>query len=315
MRGPSEAQEVQPRRWSLDVFRAAYDRFEQDNAEGLAAGLAYGALLSIAPLLLVVLGIASMALGEGAAREQLETLTSESLGPQALELIDQMIADARAWSGGATAIGLVVFVLGSARLVSFVIRAFDLVFDVPPPEKSVPFAQKVRAYATTQAKSVGVTLACGVLIVVSMVVRSLGESLFGTLRSDGLEVLWVIGRELASTLVWAMALAIVYRALPPIRLNRGDVLHGALVSAVLVSAVLLVLRLGASHFELGAAYGAASAIVGTLVILYVVAQLFLFGAEVTAELASRRTSEVRSGKTAKPARSNEAAPTLTPAYG
>ena len=66
--------------------------------------------LSIAPLLLVVLAVASLALGDGGARDQLSALVHDSLGDRAVPLVSQLIHDARAWSGGATVIGVVFFV-------------------------------------------------------------------------------------------------------------------------------------------------------------------------------------------------------------
>lgn len=176
-----------------------------------------------------------------------------------------------------------------------------MIFDVPSRAKD-SFAQSIRRYFTTQAKSVAVTLGAGLLMVVSLVVRAIGES---TLGGDGhgvLAVLWPIGREMISFAFWFAALAAVYRFVPPVRLDRGDVVCGAAVSAAVVSLTLLVLRLGASVFDFGAAYGAAGAIVATLLTLYVVSQLFLFGAELTAELASRRGLAVRSSRDGCPER-------------
>jgi membrane protein len=281
-----------PRRWSLALWLAAYDRLQTDNGDGLAASLAFGALLSIAPLMFIVLAVASLLLGEGGAREQLESLVRDSLGSRAVPVLSSWIDDARSWSGSATLLGFVLFVIGSARLVGLVDAAFQTVFDVPQraPESLL---HSLRRYLTTQIRSVLVTLAAGALMIVSIVLRALGHSITG---DDGvIASAWPVLREVFSFLVWLVALAFVYRVLPPVRLNRGDVLEGAAVSAALVSLTLLVLRLGASTFDFGAAYGAAGAVVGTLVTLYVVSQLFLYGAELTAELASRRGQDVRSG--------------------
>jgi membrane protein len=285
----------------MELFRAAYDRLGHDDGDGLAAGLAFGAILSIAPLLLVVLAISSAFLGDEASRAQLERLVGDALGHPAVAMIDEWITQARAWSGGATFFGVVFFLLGSARLVGLVDGAFHMVFDMAPAPKAESFGAQVRAYFTTQAKTIGVTLGAGLLMVASLVLRAVGESVFGGL-SGGLDALWIALRELVSFLVWTAALALVYWALPPMRLNRADIFHGALVSAGLVELTLIVLRLGAGLVNPGAAYGTAGAIVGVLVTLYVVSQLFLYGAEVTAELASRRGMDVRSSRDGCPNR-------------
>lgn len=291
-----------PKRWSLELLGAAYDRLDHDDGDGLAAGIAFGALLSIAPLLLLVLVVTSAFLGEGSAREQIEHLVADSLGEHAVSLVAQWITDARHWSGTATAIGIVTFLIGAARLVGFVEGAFRVVFDLEPPEKKPSFADQVRGYFTTRLKTMGVTLVAGLLMVASLLLRAIGESVLGVIETWWLDGLWVIGREMISFLVWVVALCVVYWALPPVKLEKADVLHGALVSALLVEATLLALRTFASLLGLGAAYGAAGAIVATLLTLYIVSELFLFGAELTAELAARRGQAVRSSRDGCPKR-------------
>lgn len=291
-----------PARWTLELFGAAYDRLSFDNGDGLAAGLAFGALLSIAPLLLVVLAIASVFLGEGSARDQIVSLASDSLGSRSVPLLTQWIDDARTWSTGATVVGVVLFVFGSARLVSLVDNAFQMVFD-GPSRAGEPMRVSIKRYFTVQLTAVFVTLLAGLLMVVSLLLRAVGQSWVGD-DAGALGLVWALVRESLSFGFWFAALALVYRVLPPIRLDRGDILEGALVSAVLVSVTLLLLRVIASFVDFGAAYGAAGAVVGTLVALYVVSQLFLFGAEITAELAARRGRDVRSSKDGSPMRNH-----------
>jgi membrane protein len=290
------------RRWSVELFRAAYARLGHDDGDGLAAGLAFGALLSIAPLLLVVLAVSSAVLGDESSRAQLDRLVSESLGHPAVTMIDDWITQARAWSGTATVVGLIMFLIGSARLVGLVDGAFKVVFDVEPKPAPTSFLAQVGGYFASQAKTIGVTLGAGLLMVASLVLRAIGESVFDGIDNQLADALWMIGREVASFFVWMVALALVYWALPPIRLRPSDIWQGAFVSALLVEATLLVLRLGASYFDFGAAYGTAGAVVGTLVTLFIVGDLFMFGAELTAELSSRRGMKVRSSRDGCPKR-------------
>ena len=274
-------------RFSPELFLVAYRRLDEDNGDGLAAGLAFGALLSIAPLLLVVLAAASLVLDEGEARAQLVGLMRDSLGWRAVPMLDGWIVDAQIWSTGATVLGVVLFLFGSARFVGLVESAFRIVFDAParPPES---FGRSVRRFFGSQLRSLFVTLAAGLLVLASVVLRAVGGWIIGEDSWPPLSLGWPILQELFSFATWVLALVLVYRVLPPVRLHRADVFEGALVSATLVSLALFALRTLASHLDFGAAYGAAGAVIGTLIMLYVVSQIFLFGAELTAELAARR---------------------------
>jgi len=300
-REPSPGAGARPRRFSLELLGVAYHRLTTDNGDGLAAGLAFGALLSIAPLLLVVLAAASLVLDEGEARAQLVGLVRDSLGWRAVPMLDGWIDDAQLWSTGATVLGVVLFLFGSARFVGLVESAFQIVFDAPPrPPES--FARSVRRFFGSQLRSLLVTLAAGLLILASIVLRALGGWIIDEDSWPPLLAAWPVLQELLSFAVWVLALVLVYRVLPPVRLHRADVLEGALVSAGLVSLALLLLRTLATHLDFGAAYGAAGAVIGTLITLYAVSQLFLFGAELTAELSARRGTPLPDTPRGVPAR-------------
>jgi membrane protein len=292
-----------PRRWTLELFVAAYHRLARHGGDGLAAGLAFGFLLSIAPLLLIVLAGLSLFVGEGAAHEGALALVRDGLGDRAAPLLASWIDEARAWSASATILGVVLFVYGSARLVGLIDAAFDAVFEVPH-EPPLSFWSGIRRYVATQLVALGVTLVAGLLIMGSLLVRIAVPSFFGALDAGVVGGLWWSARSALSFGMLFVSLALIYRVLPPRRLERGDVLEGAFVTSVALEIAFAILRFITRHVDLGAAYGAAGTVVGTLIVLYVAAQLFLFGAEVTAELAHRRRvgQPSESGKSLDPPR-------------
>lgn len=274
-------------RGAFELLGAAYDRLVRHAGDSLAGGLAFGAVLSIAPLLLVVVAVASLVLGANEAASDTVRLVGDSLGDDARGLVAQWVMEAQAWSGGATAVGVVMFVYGAGRLVRLVDDAFEIVFEVPPRPK-MRFADTVKLWLKTQATSAAVTLGAGLVLSGSLVLRGLAAAFLPDGRGPAFEIAWAIGSELLSIALWFGAMAIVYAVLPPVKLSRSDVVLGAGISALLVEIPLLVLRLLASYVDFGAAYGAAGALIGVLVTLSIVGQLFLFGAEITAERAERR---------------------------
>jgi membrane protein len=217
-------------------------------------------------------------------------------------MIRDWVEQAHAWSGTATMLGLVMFLIGSARLVALVDAAFEMVFDVERREAPTSFVDRAKAYLGAQARTIAVTMAAGLLMVASLVLRAIGEWVFGGIESAIVEALWIVGREVVSLAMWMAALVLVYWALPPIRLRTADIVQGAFVSAVLVELALIALRIGAGFFDPGAAYGTAGAVVGLLVTLFLVGELFLYGAELTAELSSRGGLSVRSSRDGCPKR-------------
>lgn len=276
-----------PAKLSFELFKVAYDRLTRHAGNSLSGGLAFGALLSIAPLAIVVIAITSAFLGEGAARQETLAVVQGALGEESAPIVAEWIDQARNWSTGATIVGAIMFFLGAARLVGLIDESFEIVFEVPPRNEETAL-QSIRRWASTQAVQVAVTFVAGLLMAASLFARTLSGAVLHAIDVPAVGVLAWLGQEAVALAVWTAALAVIYRVLPPVRLSKADVVRGAVVSAVLLEAVLLILRALAAQLELGAAYGAAGAIVATLLTLYFAGQTFLFGAEVTAELAERR---------------------------
>lgn len=273
-------------RYDRALFVEAFVRLTRHGGDGLAAGVAFGMLLSMAPLLVVAVAISSLWVGDGGAREHVVDLVAESIGRQAARLVGAWVDEARAWSGTATMLGLAGFFIGGSRLVAIVDSAFEVIFETP--RRTLSFRESVRAFLHTQAMGVGVTLLVGSILVASVLVRALSDSALGLSDAAPVAAAGGLIRVFGSFALLTCALAVVYRLLPPCRLTRSEVVEGALVTAVLLEATSWVLSVVVEHVDVAAAYGAAGAVVAALVWLFVAAELFLFGAEVTAELAERR---------------------------
>jgi membrane protein len=86
-------------------------------------------------------------------------------------------------------------------------------------------------------------------------------------------------------------MAVMYRILPRRRLAWTDVLFGATVTAALQTVGISLLELWFTRASVGAGYGATGSIVAILVFLYASAQVFVFGAELSAVLLRRRWAQ------------------------
>jgi len=299
--GSSESGAPRKRRFSLGALAAAYNRMSRHGADGLAAGIAFGSLLSAAPLLLVVLAVAGQVLGDGTAKDQVLDLVREALGGRPTRLVSGWIDEVQAWSATATVVGLGFFIFGSGRLALLVDAALEVIFEVPPtPARG--FLSAVRDYLHLHLTSLAVTSAASVLLVIALLIRASAPWVLGDLADTPIG--WSVQGALSFGLVFG-SVALAYRFLPPRRLTYAEIFEGALVTTVPLALGFVGLRALTRWIDLGAAYGAAGAVIGTLIALYFAAQIFLFGAELTAELAYRR----RRGKPSPAGRPLEDEPT------
>jgi membrane protein len=74
---------------SVGILREVLTRFQHDRALSQGAALAYYAVFSIAPLLVLVIAVAGMALGRVTAEGEIVRRIREIVGPEGASTIDR----------------------------------------------------------------------------------------------------------------------------------------------------------------------------------------------------------------------------------
>jgi membrane protein len=259
-----------------------------DNALGLAAGVAFYAALSLAPLLLLTLSVTAL-LGPGLQIHLVAELT-RLLGAQVGSAVQGLIAGAEA----SPTVGLFSSVVGVGTVLVSATGAFaelqsamNRIWDVEPkPHQGLRLVLRVRLL------SLGVVVSLGFLLVVSMTASAALSTFVGALDDGSGRSFWVIGELCLSLLVFAAMFALMFKVLPDVTVQWRDVVAGALVTAALfvVGKVLIGLYIG--HSALASSYGAAGSLVAILVWAYYSAVIVFLGAEITQVWAARRGAAI-----------------------
>src|SRR5437773_1156114 len=98
-----ETRAMDPRQaWRL--ARRTVDAWTQDYAPSMGAALSYYALFSIAPLLLIVIGVAGYFFGEQAARGEIFGQVAGLIGPEGARAVEGLVASARKPESGILAV-------------------------------------------------------------------------------------------------------------------------------------------------------------------------------------------------------------------
>jgi membrane protein len=270
-------------RSAISVVKEAVDRFGKHHGDTLGAALAFQTLLALAPLLVVAVAILARILGEGEARVETLRAARQALGPRAQELVAGWIDAARAFSGTATAVGAVLFLYGAHRVVAQLDTALSVVLDIeerPQP----PWSLRRRLLGTLKERliALGVTLFLGVWIAVALAGRH-----FLIYVWPGAEVYGAIEAVLSAA-VMVPALALLYRVLPRDRLAWREAFLGGAITAALLTVGAALLEIWFRYGSAGAGYGATGSVVAVLIWLFLSAQIFLLGAEISAAAVRRR---------------------------
>jgi membrane protein len=252
-----------------------------DYAPSMGAAISYYTVFSIAPLLLIVIAVAGLVWGRDAVQGEIVTQLSGLIGKEGATGIQALIESANKPAQGlvASAISLVVLIIGATTVFAELQSALDRVWGVPPAKK----ASSLWIMLRSRLLSLGFILGLGFLLSVSLVI-SAGTAAFGNWASGllpGWETLLQIVNMVISLSISASLFAMIFKLMPQAKIGWPDVWVGAGVTALLfeIGKTLIGLYIGKSSIT--SSFAAAGSLVVLLVWVYYSAQIFLLGAEFT----------------------------------
>ncbi len=252
-----------------------------DKAPVLAAALTYYMLFSLAPLLMIAIGITGLAFGEAAAEEQITGQLREIVGDDVAPAIQVFIQSTSSPSGSSIAIviGVATMLFGASMVFGQIKDALDTIWKVTPEKTGVVGFLIKRFLGFSIVLGVGVLLLCTLIInAVLAGLRSYVDTMEGM---PDIGIIWQVADFVVSLGFITMLFAMVFKILPDVKINWRDVWLGAGVTALLFNIGKSLIGFYLGYASVGSTYGAAGSIVVLMVWLYYSSQIFLFGAEFT----------------------------------
>ena len=267
------------------MLREAASLFSERGARFLAAGVAFYALLSAAPLLVVVLHVLGVLVGRGRAEQALWAGLGTWVAPEQLETVRGLTERLDHLEGEAGVLGVALLVYGSTRLFRALHRALHLLWEV---DAEAAFAERSRLarygvrYGTALGLTLLVVLLVGSLVVLKTLFALLGS--FGAGPPPGL----LVGLDVGVSVALAFALFFaLFRVLPGAEVTAREAATSAGVSTALFALGSLAVTAYVRHKHGADLYAGAGAVVLAVVWVYYSAQVFFFGACVGAVLTGR----------------------------
>ncbi len=261
------------------IVKLAVRKWSDDKASRLGAALAYYALFSVAPLLIVAVGIAGLVFGEEAAQGEIVGQIEDRVGASVAGFLQDLMAGTRGGTGvAATVVGVLLTLLGASGLFLQVKGSLNVVWDVPAlATKGIGNFLRTRALAFLSVIGFGVVLLT--TLAASSVVSALGG-----LVEDDLAVLATVVQWLSPVLMLALltvVFALMFKILPDTTVPWQPIWRGAAFTSVLFTVGTFLLGLYLGSGAAGSGFGAAASLVTLLLFAYYSAQIFLLGAEFT----------------------------------
>jgi membrane protein len=276
---------------------AAFQEWNRDKAPRLAAALAYYTIFSLAPLLILVIAIASLFFDSVAVREQIMAQVQSLIGGNGAEFVSTVLDNANRPGGNsgwvASAISLGLLLVGATGVLTQLQISLNTVWNVEArPDMGLKNLVRKRLL------SLGMILVIGFLLLVSLVVSSLISGFSGYLQTlaPGLDAFVQLINFVVSLGITTLLFGMIFKYMPDVIITWGDVWFGAIITALLFSLgrFLIGLYLGNSSF--GSSYGAAGSVIILLLWVFFSAQILFFGAELTQVYARRFGSQIQPNK-------------------
>jgi membrane protein len=256
-----------------------FQEWSRDNASTLAAALAYYTVMSLVPLLIIIVIIASYFIKTNTAIDQLTSQISQFTSQEVANFVKTLLAGSKNPVNGSLSsiISVATLILGASGLFSQLQSSLNRIWNVPPDQRG-GFRKTVKNHAVSFFMVLGI----GILFLVFLAVEAFVSLLIGTIPAGSQNhLIAVIANYVVLFILVTILIALIFRIVPDKEISWGDVLLGAAVTAVLFIIGRFAIGLFLSFNKTASGYGAAGSLIVLLIWIYYSAQIFFFGAEFT----------------------------------
>ncbi len=259
----------------------------------MGAALAYYALFSMFPIILVILSVVGFWVGpQSNARDQILLFARESLPAEAFSIVKTTLIGFHQQSAGASVVGFGVLLFTASGFFSALSRSFEKIWNVHPVAQGnghwVEIALRV---IWKRILAFLMVMASALLILLSLLSQIAIDILLEILERFGAYSDWFVLDRVAllpplqrgaSFILLVVVVMVLFRVLPTTRNTWSDVSLGGVLTASLL--VLLQQLISNSVISLGSRFQSYGIIGGVMVLLlwiYLTSQIFFLGGEFT----------------------------------
>jgi membrane protein len=277
------------RTWTLVKGSAA--AWSSQNALEWGAALAYYTAFSIAPLLIIALGIVGL-FYKGNSLSYIHDQIGSMVGENAANAITSAIQSVRTSEHGiaASVASVIVLLIGASTVFGELQTALNRVWGVQPKP-----GHFWRDFFKQRVISFTMVLGVSFLMLVSLLISAILAAITGYFEYliPGANVIWHLLDAVVSFGVVVVLFAAIYKIVPDVHIDWQDVWTGAIVTALLFTTGKAAISFYIGRTGVGSAYGAAGSVLIVLTWVYYSSQILFLGAEFTKLYAEQRRFVVR----------------------
>lgn len=258
------------------ILKGAFYEWNEDKAPRMAAAIAFYAVFSLTPIVVIAFKVAEHRFGSEVALREILAQAGFLIGEEGVEAVKLLIehGQPRTTNPLDAALGIGAMIFAATGVFTELKDSLNTIWEVQP-RPGLGIMQMVR----DRFFAFAMVLVVWFLMLVSLV-TSAAMAALGRLATS----YWAGFQALESTFslaLIAVLFALIYRVVPDVKVAWRDVGLGAVMTAGLfvIGKSLFGLYLG--HSTLGSSYGAAGSLVIVILWTYYSCLILLFGAEMT----------------------------------
>jgi membrane protein len=273
------------RDWSgtrLRQLRATLRRWRRDDGSLIAASMAYYAVLSFFPLLLLLIAALGFVLefspGAQDAEKGLLRVLAQNTSPGLEEHVRTAMQaiQTNAVIGGP--VGLATLLVAAIGIFTQFDVAMDRIWNIPP-RRSQGVTGAIRHVLFHRLRAFLMLLGVGALVWVAFIAGTVASVLRHYMAGViGGNLAWALLHATLSLVVNGALLTVLYKTLPRTRVSWSAALRGGILAAVLweVSREALAILMFRGNYT---AYGVVGSLMALMLWVYIAASVFFFAAE------------------------------------
>jgi len=248
------------------------------NSSRMAAALTFFTVLSLAPLLVMAIGIAGFVYGDQVAEQEVIELVSQFTSEEIATITGGLIKNATSQPESgliASTISLVILVFAASGVFSQLHDTFNEIWYVPIEDRSGWFF-----LIRTRIVGIALVFIAGVLLLATIVL-STGLETFGTWWAEYYPkiVPWIhVVDKSVAFLLTPLVLSLFFWFLPVTKVEWRDVWPAGLLTAALIGLSRFLIGFYLRFSSTSEAYGAAGSLVVLLIWVYITGMVIFYGA-------------------------------------
>lgn len=263
------------------ILKDTFQGFIDNRSLKLSASLSYYTIFSLAPLLLMIISLASIFYGREAIQGQvfgeINGLIGNNAAAQIQEIIKNMELSGK--TNFALIIGGITLLIGATSVFGEIQDSINIIWKV----KAKPKRSWLK-WITDRLLSSSLIAGLGFLLIVSLMVNGVLLALSDWLKNYFPETMLIVFQIIniaISFIVITILFGVIFKVLPDAKIAWKDVSAGAFFTACLFLLGRFLIGLYIDFSGAGSAYGAAGSLIVILVWVYYTAAILYFGAEFT----------------------------------